>query len=137
MIVVDTGVLYAVADRDDPDHAISQQLLEERLPEALLVPTTVITETAWLIESRLGSSAEVAFLRAIHQSELTRIDLVTEDWARVIDLVEQYADLGLGTVDASIVAIAERLEIDVIATLNRRDFAIVQPNHAEAFELVP
>lgn len=67
MIVVDTGVLYAVADRDDPDHAISQQLLEERLPEALLVPTTVITETAWLIESRLGPLAEVAFLRAIYQ----------------------------------------------------------------------
>ena len=79
----------------------------------------------------------MAFLQAIHQGELTRIDLTTEDWARVIDLVEQYADLGLGTVDASIVAIAERLEIDVIATLNRRDFAIVQPDHVAAFELVP
>ncbi|HZD23265.1 MAG TPA: PIN domain-containing protein [Acidimicrobiia bacterium] len=137
MIVVDTGVLYAVADRDDPDHIVSQKVLADRSAEPLLVPTTVITETAWLIESRLGTSAEAAFLRAIHQGELTRVDLTAEDWSRVIDLVEQYTDLGLGTVDASIVAVAERLEVDVIATLNRRDFAVVQPSHVPAFDLIP
>ena len=49
----------------------------------------------------------------------------------------RYADLELGTVDASIVAVAERLEIEVIATLNRRDFAVVQPSHVAAFDLVP
>lgn len=106
-------------------------------PVALLIPTTVIVETAWLIEARLGPSAEVVFLRAIHQGELTRIDLTTEDWARVVDLVEQYADLGLGTLGASIVAVAKRLEIRVIATLSRRDFAVVQPSHGTAFELIP
>lgn len=88
-------------------------------------------------ESRLGPSAELAFLQAIHQGELTRIDLTTEDWARVIDLVEQYADLGLGTVDASIGAMAERLEIDVIATLNRRDFAIVRARSCLGFRADP
>lgn len=102
-----------------------------------MVPTTVIVETAWFIESRLGPSAEVAFLRAIDQGELIRVDLTTEDLSRVADLVEQYADLGLGTVDASIVAIAERLEIGVIATLTRRDFAIVRPSHSAAFDLIP
>jgi predicted nucleic acid-binding protein len=137
VIVVDTGVLYAVADRDDPDHAVSQRVLEDRSKEPLLVPTTVMTETAWLIESRLGPSAEAAFLRSIHQGELTRVDLTTQDWGRVIDMVEQYADLELGTVDASIVAVAERLEIEVIATLNRSDFAVVQPSHVAAFDLVP
>ena len=137
MIVVDTGVLYAAADRDDPDHDASVQLLADFPPEALLVPTTVIAETAWLIESRLGPIAEVAFLRALEQGELTRIDLTTDDWGRVTELVERYADLGLGTVDASIVAIAERLEIGVIATLNRRDFAIVQPSHGAPFDLIP
>lgn len=137
MIVVDTGVLYAVADRDDPDHVVSQQILADRSAEPLLVPITVLTETAWLIESRLGPSGEAAFLRAIHLGELTRVDLTAEDWGRVIDLVEQYADLGLGTVDASIVAVAERLDIGVIATLNRRDFAIVRPRHGAAFEIIP
>jgi hypothetical protein len=84
----------------------------------------------------LGPSAEVASSRAINHGELARVDLTTQDWARVIDLVERYADLGLGTVDASIIAIAGRLEIEAIATLNRRDFATVRPSHAPAFECI-
>lgn len=60
-----------------------------------------------------------------------------DDWARIVGLLEQYADLGLGTVDASVVAVAERLGVLVIATLNHRDFAVVQPSHDTAFELIP
>lgn len=57
MIVVDTGVLYAAADRDDPDHAASVEVLADLQPGALLVPSPVITETAWLIESRLWANS--------------------------------------------------------------------------------
>ncbi len=52
-------------------------------------------------------------------------------------LIEIYADLGLGLVDASIVAVAERLNLTEIATMNRRDFAVVRPAHCNAFELLP
>jgi hypothetical protein len=54
-----------------------------------------------------------------------------------VELIETYADLGLGLVDASVVTIAERLSIATIATLNHRDFSVVRPRHVEAFELVP
>ncbi len=47
------------------------------------------------------------------------------------------ADLGLGTVDASIIAVAERMDITTIATMNRRDFLVVKPAHTIAFEIVP
>ena len=46
-------------------------------------------------------------------------------------------DLGLGFVDASIIAVAERFTVTTVATLNRRDFAVVRPAHRDAFELVP
>jgi predicted nucleic acid-binding protein len=59
------------------------------------------------------------------------------DWRRIADLTEQYADLPLGIVDASVVALAERRELDVIATLDHRHFATVRPRHIEAFTLVP
>jgi predicted nucleic acid-binding protein len=49
-------------------------------------------------------------------------------------LLVTYADLHLGFVDASVVALAERLEITQIATLNHRDF---RPHHVDAFELLP
>ena len=137
MIVVDTGVLYAVADSDDPDHEASDHLLALHPADELLVPTTVMTEAAWMIETRLGPVSEAAFLRAVHQGELTRVELIDADLARIVELIDRYTDLGLGIVDASVVAIAERLGVITIATLDHRDFAVVRPTHCDAFELVP
>jgi uncharacterized protein len=76
-------------------------------------------------------------LRSVTSGELRRQDLTDADWERATSLVEAYADLGLGLVDASIVAIAERLGATTIATLNHRDFRVVRPRHVAAFELVP
>ena len=64
-------------------------------------------------------------------------DLRPVDYQRSIELIRQYADLGLGFVDASIIAIAERLNLTEIATHNHRDFAVVRPAHCDAFELIP
>lgn len=136
MILVDTGVIYAVADRADADHDACTPLLATH-PGPLLVPTTVIVEAAWLIESRLGPAAEIAFLRSVRAGDLTRLDLIDPDWDRAADLVQTYADLGLGLVDASLVALAERLSVTTLATLNSRDFHVVRPAHTDAFTLLP
>lgn len=53
------------------------------------------------------------------------------------DLVVTYGDLPLGTTDASVVAVAERLKITDVATLDRRHFAVVRPNHVDALTLLP
>ena len=65
------------------------------------------------------------------------MDLVAADYERSIALIAQSADMDLGFVDASMVAVAERLGLPTIATLNRRDFSVVRPRHIKAFELVP
>lgn len=135
-VVVDTGVIFAVADSSDADHDACDELLGAFVGE-LVVPTTVIVESSWLIEDRLGPAAEAKFLRSLTSGELHREDLVDADWERATSLVESYADLGLGLVDASIVAIAERLGATAIATLNHRDFQVVRPRHVDAFELLP
>jgi uncharacterized protein len=137
VIVVDTGVILAIADASDAHHDVCDELLAIHTGRELIVPTTVIVECSWLIEDRLGPAAEAAFLRAVNSAELTRADLHASDWQRCVELVETYADLRLGLVDASIVAVAERLGIATIATLNRRDFTVVRPRHLDAFELLP
>jgi predicted nucleic acid-binding protein len=53
------------------------------------------------------------------------------------ELVHRYADLPLGTVDASVIAAAERLAIGRVATLDRRHFSVVRPRHVDAFVLIP
>jgi predicted nucleic acid-binding protein len=50
--------------------------------------------------------------------------------------VSRYRDLPLGTVDASVIAAAERLGISEVATVDRRHFSVVRPRHAEAFTLL-
>jgi uncharacterized protein len=59
------------------------------------------------------------------------------DALRVVELVARYHDLPLGTVDASVVAAAERLGVTEIATVDRRHFSVVRPQHAAAFALLP
>jgi hypothetical protein len=53
------------------------------------------------------------------------------------ELVETYVDLPLGIVDAAVIAIAERLRLTEIATLDHRHFTVVRPRHTSAFVLLP
>jgi hypothetical protein len=62
---------------------------------------------------------------------------VTSTSKRPPELVETDADLGLGTVDASVIAAAGQLGATIIATLDRRHFSVVRPSHVFAFELAP
>lgn len=137
MIVVDTGVLYAAADADDRYHQECARILEDHPLADLIVPTPVVVETSWLLERRLGSAAEAAFLGSVATGELARLDLSDDDWGRAAELVEAYSDLGLGLVDASVITVAEHLGIGTIATVNHRDFRVVKPRHIDAFTLIP
>lgn len=135
-VLVDTGVFVSAADRDEPRHRRCAELLEEHRGE-LVVAAPVIPETAWLLEARLGSSAEVRFLRLVTSGEVDLVDLTLPDYQRCIVLIERYADLGLGLVDASVVTVAENLAVTTLATLNDRDFRVVRPRHVDAFDLIP
>lgn len=70
-------------------------------------------------------------------ARFTIVDLIAIDYQRTIALIGTYASLGLGFVDASIIAVAERHNLDTIATLNHRDFAVVKPAHRDALTLIP
>ena len=84
-----------------------------------------------------GTEAEVRLLGDLAAGELVLEPVDPADLMRIAELVHTYRDLPLGTVDASVVAAAERLKISTIATLDRRDFSVVRPAHVEAFELIP
>ncbi len=103
----------------------------------LISTTPVITETAWFIEDRHGPGREAAFLRLVIDDAVSVVDLNDQDWQRCVELIETYTSLGLGLVDASVIAIAERLELNEIATMNTRDFTVVKPRHCLAFTLLP
>ena len=59
------------------------------------------------------------------------------DMVRMVELMDRYADFPLGAADASVVAIAERLDTDLLVTTDRRHFGVVRPRHCEAFRILP
>ena len=101
------------------------------------MPLLVVTEVAYLLSTRLGTEAEIRFLGDFAAANLISEPVAGQDWLRIAELVGRYRDLPLGTVDASVVATAERLRVSQIATLDRRHFTVVRPSHTPAFELLP
>lgn len=136
MIVVDTGPLYAAVDASDAHHAACAAVFRDP-PDRLVVPVSVVVETSFLVERHLGSAAEAQFLASFAPADVLVEQLVHEDFVRMAELVERYADMPLGVVDASIVAVAERRGATTIATLDRRHFSVVRPRHVPAFTLLP
>jgi len=90
------------------------------------VPALVITEVTYLLGTKLGIDPEVRFLGDLAAGNLIIEPVAASDWLRIAELVAQYGDLPLGTVDASVIAAAERLTTNDIATLDRRHFTVVQ-----------
>ena len=136
MILVDTGPLVAAGNRADEYHAKCVRALATAEPPRL-VPATVVAETGYLVERAARPAVEAEFLRLFFTGYLRLADLTADDLRRAAELVEQYADFPLGTTDATMVAIAERLNITTIATLDTRHFTAVRPRHVKAFTLVP
>jgi len=101
------------------------------------VPTLVITEVVYLLGSRLGTDPEIRFLGDFAAGNLIAEPVGAQDWLRMAELVSVYRDLPLGTVDASVIAAAERMGTGEIATLDRRHFTVVRPRHRESFTLLP
>lgn len=134
LAVVDTGPLYAAVDTDDAKHTSSLATIA-RPDLRLVVPALVVAEATYFVGRRLGAAAESGFLSGLSSFDVEGPS--EEDFARMAELVEQYADFPLGGTDASVIALAERLEAPVVVTLDRRHFGSVAPRHRAAFELLP
>ncbi|HEX3392283.1 MAG TPA: PIN domain-containing protein [Solirubrobacteraceae bacterium] len=134
LAIVDAGPLYAAADGDDRDHAACLATLSR--PDLRLVLAALpIAEATYFVGQRLGAKAEQAFLAGL--SELDIEGPTGEDFVRMAELVKQYSDFPLGGTDASVIALAERLDAPAVITLDRRHFSAVAPKHRKAFELLP
>lgn len=134
LAVVDTGPLYAAVDADDQDHERCLRVLEAP-GLRLFIPAMVVAEATYLVGSRLGSKVEAAFLGSLVGFDVEAP--TTVDWPRIAELVEHYGDFPLGGTDASVVALAERLETNMIITLDRRHFGAVRPVRAGSWVLLP
>lgn len=126
----------AAADNSDPDHDACASLLTGE-PGPLVTSPLVVAEASYLIGRQLGPQAEATFMRSIADGEISIETLTSTDLNMIADLLDRYADLGLGAADASVVVLAGRLNQRRIATLDHRHFSVVRSLAGEGFDLVP
>ena len=134
-MIVDTGILYALADRRDAHHASACQVFDS--DELKVVPEPVIVETDWMILERLGVDVEMRFLASLGEGAFNIESPGQADRRRALELVKTYRALKIGYVDAVTVAMAERLNEIVVATVSRRLFGTIRPRHVTQFVLIP
>jgi predicted nucleic acid-binding protein len=135
-LVIDTGPLLAALDAADPDHERCARLLGEAR-EDLVVPMLVLAELDYWCHARLSAGAWISFLEDVLAGAY-RLEVCTSaDLMRCRELQVKYEDQSLGVVDASVMALVERLREPRLATLDHRHFSIVRPIHTDALELPP
>lgn len=120
-LLCDSGPLIASFNRADRHHASCLRLLAE-WPGELLIPEPVLGETCNFLRNhvRNGPALELQFLDAITSggSDYTIVNPTDEDRRRAAELVRQLVSAPLGYVDATIIALAERLKVIDVATVD-------------------
>jgi uncharacterized protein len=101
-----------------------------------VVSAFVAAEADYLILSRLGVDAQIAFVEDL--ASAYRVEsLDSSGLSRAAELCRRYPDLGLGLADASIVVLADIWSTRAVATFDQRDFRAVTSVDGRPFELVP
>jgi predicted nucleic acid-binding protein len=135
-LVLDTGPLLAGLDAADPDHSRCASLLSGA-EEDLVIPILVLAELDYWCHRRLGVDAWITFMDDVLAGAYRLESLTPADLARCREVQAQYHDQSVGVVDASVLALVERLGESKLATLDHRHFAVVRPGHAQTLRLLP
>jgi uncharacterized protein len=134
-VIADTGYVVAVALENDVNHqACSAVHQRQRL---IFLPQSTLAEVAYLLTKNIGNEGTAKFLSLLPESKYRVVALTHEDIARTAEILRQYGDSRVDFVDATIAAVAERLKISLILTLDQRDFHIIRPKHIDYFEILP
>jgi uncharacterized protein len=135
-VLLDSGFLFAALNTSETEHDSTVRVLKD-IRESIVLPVPAVTEVAYLLARDIGQNAAADFVGSLAETDLTLESPIREDYIRCGDLLRQYSNLGLDFIDALIVAMAERLNVTRLLTLDRRDFQIVRPKHCSSFELLP
>jgi len=136
VILADTSGLLALLDRGEAEHRRVSRAVDKE-PGPLVVIDLVLAETDYLIRKRLGRQAGRAFLAQILEGVFLREEVTAVDLRRASEIDDRYGDQDLGLTDAALMAIAERLELGRVLTLDRRHFTPFRTRKGEPLDLLP
>lgn len=129
--LLDTGFLYALIDSTDEHHVPVLSAMRS-YRGSILFPIPAITEVTFLLVNNLGIASVARFLESLKSSPFEMVAPEMSDYSCSAEILSKYHDNNLDFVDALIFAMAERLNITSILTVDRRHFSV-----CNAFDLLP
>src|SRR5712691_5679452 len=120
-LVLDTGVIFAALNSDDPAHDGCRHLLETAT-ERLVIPDPVLVEVDYLLRRTARAETWVAFCGGIGEGAFDLFSMTPPIVLEAAKLQARYRDFPLGFVDASVFVTCEALGETKVATLDRRHF---------------
>jgi len=136
-VLLDSSFLYALYTKTDANHQRAIDLVRETRVAAV-IPESILDELKYLLHGMATVYAVMAFLEAILKIT-TRIEPTTIGDTRRALAIQEEATNGDAPdfVDCSIAAVAERLEVCTIYTFEPGDFARLEIDSCDGFELLP
>lgn len=135
MILVDAGPLIAIIDKSDVDHQLCVQSLRH-LTSPLLTTWAVLVEAMYLLGDRVGWHEQEKLWKLVLRGDLKLIHLEEPELRRCYRLMAKYADLPMDLADSTLVAVAEKLQINRVFTLDD-DFSVYRLEGKRPFDIVP
>lgn len=130
--LIDTGPMVALFDASDQYHQKSVGFIKSYTGK-LISSIASVTEAVYLLD--FDKNAQIALLTWIGRGAIALQDISRSDVERVVDLFTKYRDLPMDFADGCLVAIAERLGIRDVATLDS-DFTVYRLHRNKKFNIL-
>jgi hypothetical protein len=133
-MLFDTGVFVALLDKSEKNHERCIAFLKD-FKGKLFTTEPVLTETLYLLGPSI--KAQRLCIDFILKGGATLIPQSMESLSRASALMEKYEDIPMDFADATLVSLAEEIDIVEIFTLDRRGFGTYRIRGKTAFEIWP
>lgn len=119
-VLIDTGPLIALFDRDDKYHTSIVEFIKNT-NYRFISTTAVLTETMYMLD--FNTAVQLSFLEWIMKEGIIIHEIKQSNIKRIIDLTRKYSDRPMDFADATLVITAEERGIRQIISIDS-DFDI-------------
>jgi predicted nucleic acid-binding protein len=133
-VLVDTGPLVALFDRDDHHHTRCVEVLKH-IRQPLVTVWPVLTEAMFLLAFSL--EAQETLWEFVERGGLRIGELTSADLPGIRSLMRKYRNRPMDLADAALVHLAERERLRTVFTLDHGDFKVYRTTRRIPFTLLP
>lgn len=133
-VLFDVGVFVALLDKSEKNHERCVAFLKE-FRGRLFTTEPVLTETLYLLGPSI--KAQRACIDFLLKGGVTLIPQSRESLSRASALMEKYEDVPMDFADATLVSLAEEIDVVEVLTLDRRGFSTYRIRGKTAFKILP